>query len=79
MADLSNSSAAAVVDGVASKKELQKPEKPNEEAFQAALKKAIKEHADAQAKFVCNSPVLRSAQGTPSLIVCAARLQYSCQ
>jgi len=30
-----------------------KPEKPNEEEYQAALKKAEKDHADSMARFVC--------------------------
>jgi hypothetical protein len=38
-------------------KVFEKPEKPDEDAFKSALKKAEKEHADAQAKFVS---VLRS-------------------
>ena len=34
------------------KKDLVKPEKPDEEAYKAALKKAEKEHADSMTKFV---------------------------
>jgi hypothetical protein len=34
------------------KVELVKPEKPDEEAYKAALKKAEKEHADSMARFV---------------------------
>jgi hypothetical protein len=34
------------------KKKVEKPEKPDEETYLAALKKATKEQADAQAKFV---------------------------
>ena len=56
---------AAPVDGV--KKENVKPEKPDEEAYKAALKKAEKEHADSMTKFVseplphaCTTP-LRTA------------------
>lgn len=37
---------------VDAKKEHVKPEKPDEQAYKAALKKAEKEHADSMAKFV---------------------------
>ena len=47
MADVA--SPAAPVDA---KKENVKPEKPDEEAYKAALKKAEKEHADSMTKFV---------------------------
>lgn len=54
MADLATPSGAAMFDGgsTAEKKTIEKPEKPNEEAHKANLKKAEKEHADAMAKFV---------------------------
>jgi hypothetical protein len=59
MADLSTPSAAAMFDGGAEKKkpEITKPEKPNEETYAALLKQAEKEHADANAKFVCSTHV----------------------
>ena len=44
---------AAPVDA---KKENVKPEKPDEEAYKASLKKAEKEHADSMAKFVSHNP-----------------------
>ena len=37
---------------VDAKKEHVKPEKPNEDTYKAALKKAEKEHSDSMAKFV---------------------------
>lgn len=49
MADLATPSAAAIFDASTEKK---KPERPDEELYQANLKKAEKEHADAKAKFV---------------------------
>lgn len=56
MAEFATPSAAAVAtsgaDPVVEKK---KPEKPDEEAYNAALKKAEKEHADSMAKFVSQS------------------------
>jgi hypothetical protein len=51
----STTPAVAPVDATVEKKKLEKPEKPDEEAFKANLKKAEKEHADAVAKFVSNS------------------------
>ena len=51
MADVA--SPAAPVDA---KKEHVKPEKPDEEAYKASLKKAEKEHADSMAKFVREAP-----------------------
>jgi hypothetical protein len=49
MADLATPSAAAIFDASTEKK---KPERPDEELYQANLKKAEKEHVDAKAKFV---------------------------
>ena len=49
MADVATPSGAAMFDaGTVNKK----PEKPDEEAYKANLKKAEKEHADAMAKLV---------------------------
>jgi hypothetical protein len=57
MADVATPSGAAMFDaGGAEKKKpekLEKPEKPDEETYKAALKKAEKDHADSMAKFVC--------------------------
>jgi hypothetical protein len=55
MADVATPSGAAMFDGGAQekKKGIEKPEKPSEEAYQAALKKAEKEHAVSMDKFVC--------------------------
>jgi hypothetical protein len=44
---------------------LEKPEKPDEEAYKASLKKAEKDHADAMAKFVC-SPCLHAMDPSSS-------------
>lgn len=56
MADVATPSGAAMFDAGApveeKKKGSEKPEKPDEEAYKAALKKAEKDHADAQAKCV---------------------------
>jgi hypothetical protein len=49
MAEFATPSAAAIADATTEKK---RPEKPDEEAYKAALKKAEKEHADVKAKFV---------------------------
>jgi hypothetical protein len=49
MADVA--SPAAPVEA-STKKENVKPEKPDEEAYKATLKKAEKEHAESMAKFV---------------------------
>lgn len=58
MADVATPSAATMFDGGAQekKKGIEKPEKPNEEAYHAALKKAEKEHAASMEKFVCAFP-----------------------
>lgn len=53
MADVATPSGAAMLDaGGPNTKENKKPEKPDEEAYKASLKKAEKEHADSMAKFV---------------------------
>jgi len=52
-----------VVEGVDKKV---KPEKPNEEEYQAALKKAEKEHADSMARFVRISFIHFQFQGRMS-------------
>jgi hypothetical protein len=56
MADVATPSGAAKLDGgAASEKKkpvFEKVEKPDDQAFQEALKKAEKEHADSQAKLV---------------------------
>ena len=49
MAELATPSAAAIFDASTEKK---KPEKPDEEVYQANLKKAEKDHVDVKAKFV---------------------------
>lgn len=51
MAEVATANSA--VAGKKEKVELVKPEKPDEEAYQAAIKKAEKEHAETMAKFVC--------------------------
>lgn len=57
MADVATPSGAAMFDaGGAEKKKperLEKPERPDEEAYKAALTKAEKDHADSMTKFVC--------------------------
>lgn len=53
MAEFATPSAAAVAtSGAAPVVEKTKPEKPDEEAYSVALKKAEKEHADCMAKYV---------------------------
>jgi hypothetical protein len=56
MADVATPSGAAMFDGGAQdkkeKKVIEKPEKPDEETYKAALKKAEKEHAASMEKFV---------------------------
>lgn len=49
MADLATPSGAAMFDAANVHK---KPEKPDEEAYKASLKKAEKDHADSMAKLV---------------------------
>lgn len=61
MADVATPSAAPVVD---EKKKFEKPEKPDEAAYKAALKKAEKEHADSMAKFV-SSPCFTNLRLAP--------------
>jgi hypothetical protein len=56
MADVATPFGTAMFDaGGASEKKptITKPEKPDEEAYKANLKKAEKEHADVMAKLVC--------------------------
>jgi hypothetical protein len=54
MADVATPSGAAMFDAgnATEKKPTTKPEKPDEEAYKANLKKAEKEHADVMAKLV---------------------------
>lgn len=52
MAELATPSAAAMFDGSTTTGEKKRPEKPDEAVYQANLKKAEKEHADAQKRFV---------------------------
>lgn len=53
MADVATPSGAAKLDaGGLNTKENKKPEKPDEGAYKAALKKAEKEHAESMVKFV---------------------------
>ena len=55
MADVATPSGAAEHGGAPDKKDkkvIEKPEKPDEEAYKAALKKAEKEHAVSVEKFV---------------------------
>ena len=57
MADVATPSGAAMFDAGSSeqqKKTTTKPEKPDEEAYKAALKKAEKEQSDCMAKLVSN-------------------------
>lgn len=49
MAELATPSAAAMFDASTEKK---RPEKPDEAVYQANLKKAEKEHAESQKRFV---------------------------
>jgi hypothetical protein len=60
MADVATPSGAAMFDGGAQdkkeKKVVEKPEKPDEEAYKAALKKAEKEHSTSMDKFVSAIP-----------------------
>ncbi len=62
MADVATPSGAAMFDGGAQdkkeKKVIEKPEKPDEETYKAALKKAEKEHAASMEKFVSQFPSL---------------------
>lgn len=58
MAD-TKTQANPVVDGADKKV---KPEKPNEEEYQAALKKAEKDHADSMARFVRLLPRLHGLE-----------------
>ena len=59
MADVATPSGAAMFNGGAQekKKVIEKPEKPDEETYKAALKKAEKEHATSMEKFVSAMPV----------------------
>ncbi|PBP26145.1 nuclear segregation protein [Diplocarpon rosae] len=50
MADVATPSGAAMFDAGGATKENRRPEKPDEEAYKAALKKAEKDHADSMAK-----------------------------
>lgn len=53
MADLATPSGAAMFDGSApAKKKVEKPERPDEDAYKKELSKATKAHDDAKAKFV---------------------------
>lgn len=53
MAELATPSGAAMFDGDApTKKDNQRPEKPDDEAYKVELKKAEKAHEDAKTKFV---------------------------
>ena len=71
MAEVATPSGAAMFDGgsTVEKKKIEKPEKPDEEAYKANLKKAEKEHADAMVKFVrayllrCSVHKLRPSSG----------------
>lgn len=76
MADVATPSGAAMFDGGAQdkkeKKVIEKPEKPDEETYKAALKKAEKEHATSMEKFVSQSPSLpklwRSSLSQPAQV-----------
>ncbi|CAL3969840.1 unnamed protein product [Diplocarpon coronariae] len=50
MADVASPSGAAMFDAGGATKEKKKPEKPDEDAYKAALKKAEKDHAESMAK-----------------------------
>lgn len=69
MADVATPAGAAMFDGgaVADKTRIEKPEKPDEDTYKAALKKAEKEHADSMAKLVSGSPPCCVAMGIGSL------------
>lgn len=66
MADLATPSATAIFDASTEKK---KPEKPDEELYQANLKKAEKEHADAKTKFVSRYSLLQGLSVTSTSLV----------
>ncbi len=76
MVDVATPSGAAMFDGGAQdkkeKKVIEKPEKPDEETYKAALKKAEKEHAASMEKFVSRSPSLsklwRSSLSKPAQV-----------
>jgi len=59
MAELATPSGAEMFDAAA-KKKLEKPEKPDEDAYKTNLKKAEKEHADSMAKYVCETSPSKS-------------------
>ncbi len=67
MADVATPSGAAMFDGGAQdkkeKKVIEKPEKPDEETYKAALKKAEKEHAASMEKFVSATPTALITRG----------------
>jgi hypothetical protein len=52
MTALATTLVATMPDTGAEKKTVERPEKPNEELYNAELKKAEKEHAEAKIKFV---------------------------
>ncbi|RFU30465.1 hypothetical protein B7463_g5859, partial [Scytalidium lignicola] len=62
MTDVETPSAAAKINGKEPVEIKKKPERPDEEAFKAALKKAEKEHADSMVKFNAIKAKLDSAQ-----------------
>jgi hypothetical protein len=75
MAEVATPSGAAMFDGGATveKKKLEKPEKPDEEAYKANLKKAEKEHADSMTKLVrCYQTLCTNTQ------ICSRRRQTAC-
>jgi len=65
MADVATPSGATMFDGGApdkDKKVVEKPEKPDEEVYKAALKKAEKEHALSMEKFVSQFSVMLESE-----------------
>ncbi|KAH8820132.1 nuclear segregation protein [Xylogone sp. PMI_703] len=62
MADTATAPAAAKINGKEPVEVKKKPERPDEEAFKTALKKAEKEHADSMAKFNAVKTKLDNAQ-----------------
>ena len=64
MADVATPSGAAMFDAGNINK---KPEKPDEEAYKASLKKAEKEHADSMAKLVCELLHVSMGESDPSV------------
>jgi hypothetical protein len=85
MADVATPSGAPMFDGGAQekKKGIEKPEKPDEDTYKAALKKAEKEHAVSMEKFVSAIFILITIDhlvrnGVGSLLQVGARHPATC-